>query len=81
MKKERTKKIKAENVYSSELDLSPFDYGTLSAGKSMSGDVIFNIDPKKEYELSFSTMTSDGEDQDVQVAIDKDKFKKVKKRS
>ncbi|MEN2667315.1 DUF5105 domain-containing protein [Listeria aquatica] len=76
--KGKDEKIKAENVYSSELDLSPFDYGTLSAGKSMSGDVIFNIDPKKEYELSFSTMTSDGEDQDVQVAIDKDKFKKSK---
>lgn len=70
-------KIKPLNVYDSNDKFKTMSFEQVSKNKSISGYVVFEVDPKEKYELHYSTLYTDidaKEKEDVTIKVDAAKY-------
>ncbi|WP_162921718.1 DUF5105 domain-containing protein [Listeria costaricensis] len=71
-------KVKPEDVYAGD-EIDTFDYETISADKTETGTVFFNVDPKKEYKLVYEAYNDEGDTKEVELALDLTQYEDSKK--
>ena len=70
-------KIKPLNVYDSNDKFKTMSFEQVSKNKSISGYVVFEVDPKEKYELHYSPLYTDidaKEKEDVTIKVDAAKY-------